>query len=181
MSFKSLLVGGLATCAAAANVKLNVSAITSGTIESDWTTTYYSAEDPLLITNDGGAATGGFHAFNIDDKSPLEAVKDQFTGRTKLVSTIYDVGGKDYMVSIPQTTSVFSFYELPGLTKIDDVAFKSLGDWSALCTWKSHSENTYLYIFGKHEAVQFLAREHDGQVEMVEVSLETGSFYIWKH
>lgn len=156
--------------ASAMALELNISASTAGSVESDWTTTYYSHDTPLLIANDGGASTGGFHVYNVDGDSPLESTLDLVTGRTKLVQTIYDIGGKDFLVSIPQTTSTFSFYDLPALEKIDDVAFKALGDWSALCSWRSRSGNTYLFLFGKRQAVQFLARSLDGAVEMVEVS-----------
>ena len=165
-----LLAGASIFSALATALELNISANTAGSVESDWTTTYYSHDTPLLIANDGGASTGGFHVYDVDAGTPLESTLDQFTGRTKLVQTIYGIGGKDYMVSIPQTTSTFSFYDLPGVERIDDVAFKALGDWSALCSWKSRSGNTYLFLFGKRQAVQFLARERDGAVEMVEVS-----------
>lgn len=160
----SSIVGG------AASASLNVTAVTPGLIESDSTTTYYSNDNPLFITNDGGAPTGGFHVFDLNDQSPLEPLEHLFTGRTKLVKTIYDIHGKDYLVSIPQTTSVFSLYSLPEVKIVKDVAFKSLGDWSALCAWRSRSANTYLYLFGKHEAVQLLVRELDGELELVEVS-----------
>ncbi|KAG9250116.1 3-phytase [Emericellopsis atlantica] len=163
------IFGLAAVSAAAVSVELNVTATTSGSIESDWTTTYYSQDRPLLITNDGGASTGGFHVFGIEGGSPLGSVKDQFTGRTKLVQTEYNIAGKDYLVSIPQTTSVFSLYELPEVKKVDNVAFKALGDWSALCSWRSRSANTYLFLFGKKNGVQYLLRETDGEVELVEI------------
>lgn len=170
MTLKSVILAGIGLIGAStAALELNVSATTSGTTESDWTTTYYSKDNPLLITNDGGASTGGFHVYNVDSDSPLQSIKDQFTGRTKLVQTVYDIGGKDYLVSIPQTTSIFSLYELPGLIRIGDVAYKSLGDWSALCSWRSRSANTYLFLFGKRTAVQLLLRAKDGMVEMIEV------------
>jgi 3-phytase len=165
--------------AAAAVLQLNISAITSGTIESDWTTTYHpknKRSPSLLITNDGGASTGGYHVFDIDNgesdsPSPLEAVKDQFTGRNKLVSTIYDIDGKDYLVSIPKTTSIFSFHELPSFTKKQDVQLDSaLGDWSALCPWSSATGNTYLFLLGKREGIQYLVRKKKhGEVQLMEV------------
>lgn len=170
MSIQSLILATIGLFGTSAvGLELNVSALTSGTIESDWTTTYYSNDNPLLIANDGGASTGGFHIYDANSDSPLESIESQFTGRTKLVQTVYNIGGKDYMVSIPQTTSTFSFYELPSVTKIDDVDFKALGDWSALCSWKSRSANTYLFLFGKRDGIQFLVRENDGAVEMIEV------------
>ena len=84
---------------------------------------------------------------------------------------MYDVDGMDYLVSIPQTTSIFSFYELPSLKKKQDVQLDSaLGDWSALCPWSSATGNTYLFLFGKREGVQYLVRQKKhGEVEMMEV------------
>ncbi|VUC20211.1 unnamed protein product [Clonostachys rosea] len=152
-------------------VSLNVSAFTSGEVESDWTATYYAGpgEQPLLIGNDGGASTGGFHVWDLNGDSPLEASKSLFTGRAKLVSTLYDIGGKDYLVSIPMTTSELALYELPAVTKVDDAGYVALGDWSALCTWKSPSKNNYVFIFGKTEGIQFLVREADDSVEILRV------------
>lgn len=152
-------------------VSLNVSALVAETIESDWTATYSSEHSSLLLGNDGGASTGGFHAWDIDSAEPLEAVVDRFTGRTKLISTLYNVGGKDYLVSIPQTTSRLTLYELPEVTKVDGGEYFALGDWSALCSWKSRSKNDYLFLFGKREAIQFLVRNNDENgVEVLRVS-----------
>ncbi|CAI4214956.1 unnamed protein product [Parascedosporium putredinis] len=54
---------------AAVELQLNVSALTT-TVESDWTGVYYSDAAPLLLGNDGGTSTGGFHAWNLDDETP---------------------------------------------------------------------------------------------------------------
>lgn len=177
MSTKSLAVAAGAaiallqpwTVSAAPELELNVTAYTSGTVASDWTAVYYSDSSPLLISNDGGTATGGFHVWDIDGESPLHALKSQYTGRTKLLATVYGVGGKDYLVSIPQTTPVMSAYQLPGAEKVEGAEFSALGDWSAICTWKSQSANNYIYVFGKHEGFQLLIREKGDSVEFVEV------------
>jgi 3-phytase len=153
-------------------VSLNVSALTSGEVESDWTTTYYpSAGEPLLLGNDGGASTGGFHVWDLNGDAPLEPSKSLFTGRAKLVSTLYDIGGKDYLVSIPMTTSELALYELPAVSKVDDASYVALGDWSALCTWKSPSKNNYIFIFGKTEGIQFLVREAGDTIEVLRVKI----------
>jgi 3-phytase len=156
----ALLGTGLLGFAAAA-VDFNVSALVAETIESDWTTTYYSQDSPLLVGNDGGASTGGFHAWNLNADEPLTAVESVFAGRTKLVSTLYNIAGKDYLVSISQTTSRISLYELPDVSKGDGAGYFALGDWAALCSWKSQSKNDYLFLFGKREAIQFLVRSND--------------------
>ena len=101
---------------------LNVDVLVAETIDSDWAATYYSDETPLLLGNDGGASTGGFHAWDINGDEPLEASLSVNTGRTKLISTLYNIGGRDYLASIPATTSRLSLYELPGLSKVEDRA-----------------------------------------------------------
>ena len=150
-------------------LQLNISSLTAGFVDADYVATYYSDSEPLLIGNDAGAASGGFHVWNIDGESPLESAVDQWTGRTKLLATLYNVGGKDYFASIPATTSVLSLYELPSASKVEDAGAFALGDWSTICTWKSPSLNDYIYIFGKREAKQYLVRELDGSLEVVEV------------
>ncbi|KAM0332037.1 hypothetical protein ACHAQA_002306 [Verticillium albo-atrum] len=153
----------------AVELELNVTAYTSGLVESDSTAVYYSDSQPLFISNDGGASTGGFHSWDLNGDTPLEALKSVNTGRTKLVTTIHDVAGRDVLVSIPATTSILSVYELPALTEIEDARFVALGDWSALCSWKAPSANNYIYLFGKRQAHQFLLREAGDSVEIVEI------------
>lgn len=167
---RALATAGVLSGVASA-VDLHVDALTAGEIESDGTATYYSSSSkPLLLGNDGGASTGGFHAWDLDGDSPLEAVTSLVTGRTKLVATVYDVAGRNYLVSIPQTTSFLTLYELPDVSKVDDVEYAALGDWSALCSWKSQSNNNYLFLFGKREGIQFLVRENGGSLEILRVS-----------
>ena len=169
---RSIALLGTGLLGFAAAVDLNVSALVAETIESDWTTTYYSDDSPLLIGNDGGASTGGFHVWNIDGDAPLNAVETVFTGRTKLVSTLYNVAGRDYLASISQTTSRLSLYELPDVSKVDGTEYFALGDWAALCSWKSQSKNDYLFLFGKREAIQFLVRNNeDSDLELLRVSI----------
>ncbi|KAG7111671.1 3-phytase like protein [Verticillium longisporum] len=154
---------------AAVELQLNVTAYTSGLVESDATAVYYSESQPLLISNDGGASTGGFHTWDLDGDAPLQALKSVNTGRTKLVAAVHDVGGRDILVSIPATTSILSAYELPSLKELDDARFVALGDWSALCSWKAPSANNYVYLFGKSSGHQYLVREAGESVEFVEV------------
>ncbi|KAF4119745.1 3-phytase [Geosmithia morbida] len=154
---------------AAVQLDLDVTAHTSGLVEADWTSVYYSDEQPLFISNDGGTSTGGFHVWNLDGASPLKNVSSVWAGRTKLVTTVYDVDGKDYLFTIPQTTSALSAYQLPGASHAEPSRRIVLGDWSALCSWRSLSANNYLFLFGKTQGVQLLVRPRDGSVETVEV------------
>ncbi|KAK2042811.1 phytase [Colletotrichum somersetense] len=154
---------------AAVDLELNITSMTGGELDSDWTTVYYSEDKPLLLGNDEGAATGGFHAWDLNSDSPLSEVKSVTTGRTKLVTTVYDVAGKDLAVTIAMPDSVIRVYELPAFTEIESARTTMLGDWSALCSWRSKSLNDYVYLFGKTRAVQYLIRQGKDSVELVEV------------
>ncbi|KAK4202009.1 phytase [Triangularia verruculosa] len=159
------LSGGLA---AVVSVSANITLISdkNQAIESDWTTTYYSSRNPLILGNNGGASTGGFHAWSVD--RPGSKGKHISPGRTKLVTTAYGVGGKDVAVTIAQTDSVLRVFELPSLREVKAAQRKELGDWSALCPWK-RSGNQYFFLFGKQQGVQFLLRENKKTLELVKV------------
>ncbi|KAF4456141.1 3-phytase precursor [Fusarium albosuccineum] len=170
----SSLVGLLAVISqvwfvkAAVEVDVGVTAYTAE-VESDWTAVYYSDSEPLLIGNDGGPDKGGFHVYDLGSESPLKEVAARTPGRSKLVTTVYDVDEKDLLVTIAQPDSVIRVYEMPEFEQIKDADFKVLGDWSALCSWKSEAGNDYIYLFGKGQAVQLLLRETKKSVEIVEV------------
>ncbi|KAI8685388.1 hypothetical protein NCS55_00210300 [Fusarium keratoplasticum] len=170
----SSVVGLLAVVAqmcvvnAAVEVNVDVSAYTSE-VESDWTAVYYSSRKPLLVGNDGGPDKGGFHVYDLESKSPLKEVTARTPGRSKLVTTVYDVDDKDLLVTIAQPDSVVRVFEMPEFKQIKDADFKVLGDWSALCSWKSDAGNDYVYLFGKGQAVQLLLRKTKKSVELVEV------------
>lgn len=171
----SSLIGLLAVAfqvsfAKAVEVDVKVDAYTSE-VESDWTAVYYSDSKPLLIGNDGGPDKGGFHVYNLNSKSPLQEVTARTPGRSKLVTTVYDIDDKDILVTIAQPDSVLRAYEMPKFEQIEDADFKVLGDWSALCSWKSPAGNDYVYLFGKGQAVQLLLRETKKSLEFVEVCI----------
>ncbi|KAM0404187.1 hypothetical protein ACHAPZ_001866 [Fusarium culmorum] len=154
--------------AKAVEVDVKVDAYTK-TVESDWTTVYYLNNNPLLIGNDGGPDKGGFHVYDLTSKSPLREVTAQTPGRSKLVTTVYNVEDKDVLVTIAQPDSVLRAYEMPKFKQIKDADFKVLGDWSALCSWKSPAGNDYVYLFGKGQAVQLLLRATKKSIEFVEI------------
>ncbi|KAH7150257.1 hypothetical protein B0J13DRAFT_439179 [Dactylonectria estremocensis] len=161
---------------AAVELDVNVTAITSE-VESDFTAVYYSSKKPLLIGNDGDPDTGGFHVFGLDSAS-LSEVAARATGRTKLVTTLHGVGDRDLIATIAQPDSVIRLFEAPKITHVKAADFKALGDWSALCSWKSQAGNDYLYLFGKNQAVQLLVRETRKSVEIVEVQTFDTSFEV---
>jgi 3-phytase len=140
-------------------------------IESDWSAVYYNDEEPLLLGNDGTAASGGFRAWSLSDKNnTLREVAKKTPGRTKLVTVVYDINGKDLAITIAQPDSIIRLYDVDGFEEVQKAEFKALGDWSALCSWKSQkSGEQYFYLFGKKKAVQFLITEQKGAITIVEV------------
>ncbi|TDZ13833.1 3-phytase [Colletotrichum spinosum] len=158
-----------ATAAAAVDVDVNIAALTGGQLESDSTDVYYSKSKPLLLGNDGGAATGGFHAWDLDSDAPLAAVANRTTGRTKLVATLYNVAGRDLAVTVAMPDSVVRVFEVPSFAEIASAQETALGDWSALCSWRSRSANHYVFLFGKAQVVQYLVRKGKADIELVQV------------
>jgi 3-phytase len=152
----------------AVDVDVAISAYTDE-VESDWTAVYYSDQKPLLIGNDGGPDKGGFHVYDLNSKAPLEEVAAKTPGRSKLVTTVYDVNKEDILVTIAQPDSVVRAYKMPKFKQIKDADFKVLGDWSALCSWKSPTGNDYVFLFGKGQAVQLLLQETEKSFEFVQV------------
>lgn len=165
----SLLAASLAATATAAKVDLPISARTDD-VDSDTTAVFYNTTNPVLIGNDGGASTGGFRLYSLDGSTPLTETKHETPGRTKLVTNVYDVGGKDLVVTIAQPDSFFRLYDSITGEQVGEPLTRTLGDWSALCTWKSQaSGEQYVYLFGKKQAVHFLLREQDSSYEFVEI------------
>ncbi|KAI8961530.1 3-phytase [Daldinia sp. FL1419] len=172
MRSSSLLATSLAaraTIATALQADLPISA-KSGEVESDSTAVLYNDAQPVLVGNDGGASTGGFRLFTLDGETPLTETSHEAPGRTKLVTTAYGVGGKDLVVTIAQPDSYFRLYDASTAERIGEPFARTLGDWSALCSWKSQSSGEqYLYLFGKKQTVQHLLREKSGTYEIVEI------------
>ncbi|KAH8173665.1 phytase domain-containing protein [Sarocladium implicatum] len=154
------------TVMAAPETTLNITAFTS-TVDSDWTAVYYSEDSPLLVGNDG-SANGGLRAYGFDTKSPLPQTKSTLIGRTKIVTVAHNVGGKDLAITIAAPDSIIRVFELPDFRKADE-EFTLIGDWSAMCSWKTRSRNQYFYIFGKGRGVQFLIRPDGEDFEIVEI------------
>lgn len=153
--------------AAAVELELNVTAITD-TVDAGWSSVHYS-DSPLLLGNDGGTSTGGFHAFELDGDTPLPPVKSLVNGRTGLVSTVHGVDGEDYLLTIATADSLLRAFQLPDLVEKEEAQFWALGDWSSLCSWRSDAGNQYAFLFGKEKAVQILIRPSGDSLEMVEV------------
>ncbi|KAK3307150.1 uncharacterized protein B0T15DRAFT_553574 [Chaetomium strumarium] len=170
----ALLAFSLPIRAAAADVELPVSAVVPD-IESDWTSVYYG-KNPLLLGNDGSAATGGWLAWDLDSAATLAQAHAETPGRrTKLVTTVHgsdkDKNGErkkkktqtGLAVSIGQPDSILRAWQLPDFEEVKSARTMALGDWSALCSWKSPSGSDYVYLFGKKEAKVFLVRKDDDE------------------
>ncbi|KAI1120738.1 hypothetical protein F5Y10DRAFT_117608 [Nemania abortiva] len=165
----ALIAVGHAFCGVAASFDLPIAARIDG-IASDSTAVVYNQTGPVLIGNDGGAASGGFHTFAISNTTNLTETHHRTPGRTKLVNTVYGIGGKDLIVTIAQPDSFFRLYDAITAEQIGEPLARTLGDWSALCVWRSQSSGEqYLYLFGKKQAVQFLIRAAHDSVEIVEI------------
>ncbi len=170
----ALLAAALPARVSAADVDIPVSALTTE-VESDWTSVYYG-KTPLLLGNDGGAATGGWYAWDINSASPLTQTHAETPGRrTKLVTTIHGLRGDKkassaLAVSIGQPDSILRAWELPSFDEVKSARATVLGDWSALCSWKSPTGGDYVYLFGKKQAKVFLVRKDKKDTEFVEVS-----------
>ncbi|KLU84394.1 3-phytase [Magnaporthiopsis poae ATCC 64411] len=181
------IIGAVAARSAPVSVKLNITAV-SREIKSGWTSVYYpdaassssSPASPYLIGNDGMTTTGGFHIFNLDSPSPISEVTSIVTGRTKLVTTLYGLGGgtggkagsSDVIVTIAQTDSIIRVFDTASFKEIPTLASPhvTLGDWNAICPWQSSSGNHYFFLFGKGgRALQYLVRKVNGAVEILEV------------
>lgn len=168
-SLLALSLGVIASCPAP-KVSLSISALTAE-IESDWAAVYYGAKprDSLLVGNDGSAATGGIRTYGLFDRDLTETAR-RTPGRTKVVGVLYDIGGRDLLVSITATESIIRLYDVDGLREIPGAQKKVLGDWSCLCTWRSPRGADYVYLFGKKQAIQFLVRKNGRELEILEVS-----------
>ncbi|KAI2775755.1 3-phytase [Daldinia loculata] len=166
-----LLATSLAASAttAALEVDLPISA-KSGDVESDSIAVFYDDSQPLIVGNDGGASTGGIRLFALDGETPLTETAHETPGRTKLVTAVHGVGEKNLVVTIAQPDSFFRLYDASTAEQVGEPLARTLGDWSALCSWKSQSSGEqYLYLFGKKQTVQHLLRENNGTYEIVEI------------
>ncbi|UNI17130.1 3-phytase [Purpureocillium takamizusanense] len=164
-------------------VVVNVTAMTDTVVASDWTATFYSDREPLLLGNDAGPDTGGIRAYSLESPPPLpgSTLREHASAavvRTKLATSVYGVGvglgvggsGKDRAITIAQPDSIMLAFALPSLTPVRDAQSEQLGDWSALSSWKCRTtgNHQYLFLFGKRQAVQLLVRT-DQQGEKLDI------------
>lgn len=167
----------LSHVSAAPTAELPITARASEEVASDWSAVYYSStgtSTPLVIGNDKGAASGGLRAWDLvagaDSNGTLAEVAHQTPGRTKVLTTVYGVGGRDLVVTVADPDSLVRLYDAGTLDPVGEPVRKVLGAWSALCAWRGPDSGAqYLYLFGKGQAVQFLLRVSDGAFELVEI------------
>ncbi|KAI5858996.1 hypothetical protein BZA05DRAFT_366582 [Tricharina praecox] len=167
-------ISSSSSATAAATAAIDFSIKTPSELEGNKAAVYYPDSDddaPLLIGNDGSAGTGGFRSWTMGNA--LTQKWDKRTGRTKLVGTVYDIAGKDWIVTLSQEDSNLRFFDAEKGTELSDATRKVWGDYSALCSWRNQkSGSQYLYVFGKKEVKTLLVRKNektDG-LEVVEVS-----------
>ncbi|KAF2186304.1 thermostable phytase [Zopfia rhizophila CBS 207.26] len=168
--FKLAILFGLANVALIQARDANITLVPAATgFEADNTAFYYSSL-PLLLTNDGGAASGGFRVFSVGNSTSLTQRAHEKTGRSKVVVPVYDASERDVFVTIAAPDSIMRVFDADSIKEIPEARKKVLGDWSSLCTWQSSkSGNRYLFLFGKQQIVQFLVRSQDEDIEILEV------------
>lgn len=168
----SYLCSGIAL-AAPGTVDLEVSAKTDE-IDAGYSAVYYGEDDDdsKLIGIDGSAASGGFRTWNFEeDEENLTQLTKNTPGRTKVVEVLYDIAGKDLLLSITAPESLLSLYDAENPEETALAYKKALGDWSSLCQWRSQESGwQYFYLFGKRQAIQYVVRGEDDEFEMLEVS-----------
>lgn len=168
VSIVSALAGLTVVSAQDANITL-VPAATG--FEADNTAFYYSSS-PLLLANDGSAADGGFRVFSAGASTPWSQKSHQKTGRSKIVTPVYDVGDRDIFLNIPAPDSVLRAFDAKTLNEIEGANKKILGDWSTMCVWRSSkSGENYAFLFGKKMVVQLLVRAQKKGIQILEVGL----------
>jgi 3-phytase len=137
--------------------------------EGDNTGFVYS-RSPFLVVNDGSAADGGFRTFAVSDSAPFKQTTHQTSGRSKIAVPVQDIGGRDLIINIPSPDSRIRVFDAATGKKVDSNDKKQLGDWSTACVWRSQkSGDSYIFLFGKKMVVQFLVRDEDKDVEILEV------------
>ncbi|KAH8597188.1 hypothetical protein B0O99DRAFT_618200 [Bisporella sp. PMI_857] len=140
------------------------------TVESDKVFFYYASQ-PQLIGNDGSADKGGFHVYDINSAGNGTSLPEAYatvTGRTKVVSAVYDVNGADHLVTFSTPEHTLRFYDL---ATREEVASKFiLAEFSALCGWQSPATGEqYIYLFGKKQVKMYLLQTNENGFEPVEV------------
>lgn len=164
---------------AAPQTTLSLSAFTS-TIVSDKAAIYYprSKKDaPVLLGNDA-FVSGGFRMWGLAPNSSsleLSEIGSRSTGRTKLVNIVYDLGGKDVIVTLSQSDSLLRFFDTASVDAelpISEGIRKIWGDFSSWCFWKSAGGQQYFYLFGKKVTTLFLLRQtRKFGIEVLEVCI----------
>lgn len=135
------------------------------------------AASPVLLANDGSAADGGFRTFSTSNSTVSTTFIERShvrTGRTKIAVPVYDVGGRDIIFNVPSPNSVIRAYDVATGEEVAGSRKYQLGDWSVARVWRSQeSGENYVFLFGKKLVVQFLIRDGEDDLEILEVSSST--------
>jgi 3-phytase len=167
------IVSALASLAVISAQDANITLVPAATgFEADNTAFYYSSS-PLLVANDGSAADGGFRVFSVGASTPWSEKLHQKTGRSKIATPVYDVGGRDVFLNIPAPDSILRAFDAKTLKEVEGARKKILGDWSTMCIWRSSkSGENYAFLFGKKMVVQLLVRAQKKDIQILEVGLD---------
>ncbi|KAL7270156.1 hypothetical protein RUND412_007146 [Rhizina undulata] len=173
----ALAVLNIGTVLAAPKTSLTISASTSS-VEANKAAVYYpprnESASALLIGNDKTAATGGFRTWSLYSElnSTLAQLSAYTPGRTKLVTVVYDITGKDLIATLTIPDSLLRLYDIASGEEVVDYAkMKIWGDFSAFCGWRVKDGEQYLYFFGKKIVCLYLLRATEyGGIEVVEIT-----------
>jgi 3-phytase len=132
------------------------------------------ASPPIVLANDGSAADGGFRTFFVSNSTNLTSFTERSherSGRTKIAIPVYDVGSRDVIFNIPSPNSIVRTYDIATGKEVAGSRKYQLGDWSVARSWRSQeSGENYVFLFGKKMVVQFLIRNKDNDLQILEVS-----------
>ncbi|KAH8826559.1 hypothetical protein DL96DRAFT_1499536 [Flagelloscypha sp. PMI_526] len=147
--------------------------VTNATIQTDTVGWYYpntTTGTPLLVGNDG-SALGGLLVYTLTPDTDILNATLHTTGRSKLVDTVYDVAGRDWIVSISQVDSTLRAFDVATQVEQPEAQIKLWGDFNALCGWKAvgGSGAQYLYVFGKKQLKILEMRDVNGTLITSEV------------
>ncbi|KKA30920.1 hypothetical protein TD95_002612 [Thielaviopsis punctulata] len=179
--FSAFTLSASAASAATASLSLPISAHTSGEISANYVAFTHSSP-PMLVGNDKSASEGGFRTFSVASGS-LAQTAHVVNGRTKIVesfrapssfsssSSASNSSAPTFLATVTSPDSQMLIFNSTTPLRTTG-ATNVLGDWSALCSWRSTADNQYLFLLGKKQGTQFLVRAPltgSAEVELVKV------------
>jgi 3-phytase len=169
-TFVSCLLWASTFVAVVAAQTANLTLVPIATGFKDENAGFIYGSSPFLVANDKSAEDGGFRVFAVSASSSFTQTTHQKTGRSKVVVPVHNIGGRDLIINIPSPDSLIRVFDAANGKKVDSNDRTQLGDWSTACVWRGQkSGDSYMFLFGKKMVVQFLVRDKNKGVEILEV------------